>query len=215
MRTVGPVEMGVTATKREPEITRLRDRKREQNRVLTAETAWRLFIQRGYDEVTVADICAAADIAPRTFHRYFAGKEDVVAEPIRRMTKVVADHLTEAPAGESDVEVLRGAMLALGRFAIENRDLLTALRMVAQGSHQIRAAHVGRPEQEQEQEIVARLAARHPYADPAEWPRRLLVACTVAAYRVWYEDYFRLDPDDPIARLDTILAAAFAVAPAS
>lgn len=159
----------------------------------------------------MADICAAADIAPRTFHRYFAGKEDVVAEPIRRMAKVVADHVTNAPPGESDVEVLRGAMVALGRFAIENRDLLTALRMVARGSHHFRAAQVGRPEQEQEHEIVTLLAARHP--DPTDWPLRLLVACTVAAYRVWYEDFFHLTLDDPIAHLNKILTRAFATAP--
>ena len=188
------------------EISGLRDRKREQNRALTAETAWRLFIDRGYDEVTVADICAAADIAPRTFHRYFAGKEDVVAEPTRRMARVVADHVTSAPAGQSDVEVMRGAMVALGRFAIENRDWLIALRVVSQGSHHIRAIHVGRPEQDQE--IVALLAARHPDADPTEWPRRLLVACSVAAFRVWYDDYLRLNLRDPITRLDTVLTAA-------
>jgi hypothetical protein len=137
----------------------------------------------------------------------------VVAEPIRRMTRVVADHLTSAPAGQPDVEVLRGAMTALGRFAIENRDLLIALRLVSQRSHHIRAAHVGRLDQEQE--IVALLAARHPAAEASDWPRRLLVACTVAAYRVWYEDYFRLALDDPIARLETILTVTFAVAPAA
>lgn len=211
MCTAAPVESGVTATRGESEITGLRDRKREQNRALTAETAWRLFIERGYDNVTVADICAAAEIAPRTFHRYFTGKEDVVAEPLHRMTKVVADHITGAPRGESDVAVLRGAMVALGRFAIANRDLLIALRLVAQGSQHIRATHVGRPDQEQE--IVALLAARHPHADPAAWPRRLLVACTVAAYRIWHEDHLQLAFDDPITRLETILTVVFAAAP--
>jgi AcrR family transcriptional regulator len=154
--------------------------------------------------VTVADICAAADIAPRTFHRYFAGKEDVVAEPLRRMATVVADHITAAPADAPDVEVLRGALLALGRFAVDNRDWLVALRQVAQRSHHVRAVHVAPPEQEHE--LVVMLAARHG-TDPADWRLRLLVACAVAAYRVWHDDQLRLTLADPIAHLETILDA--------
>ncbi|MEV5845404.1 TetR family transcriptional regulator [Streptomyces sp. NPDC051985] len=190
-------------------ITGLRERKREQNRASTVKAAWRLFIEHGYDNVTVADICAAADIAPRTFHRYFPSKEDVVAEPMRRMSKIVADHIAAASPAASDVEVLRGAMTALGRFAVDNRDLLIAVRLVAEHSQHIRGAYLGRPEHERE--IVGQLTARHPDADPDAWPRRLLVACTVAAYRLWYEDNLRFDLPDPAAHLDTILTRAFTV----
>lgn len=154
--------------------------------------------------MTVADICAAADIAPRTFHRYFAGKEDVVVEPLRRMATVVADHITGAARERSDVEVLRGALVELGRFAIGHRDLLVALRQVALGSQHIRAFHVAPPEQEHE--LVVMLAARHG-ADPADWRLRLLVACAVAAYRVWHDDQLRLTLPDPLAHLETILDA--------
>lgn len=197
---------------KESTITGLRERKREQNRASTVEAAWRLFIERGYDNVTVADICAAADIAPRTFHRYFTGKEDVVAEPLHRLAKVVADHIVAAAPGESDAEVLRGALTALGRFAIDNRGLLVALRLVAERSPHVRGAYLGRPEHERE--MVRLLSARHPGADPDEWPRRLLVACGVAAYRVWYEDHLRFDLSDPAAHLGTILTRAFVVASA-
>jgi AcrR family transcriptional regulator len=150
----------------------------------------------------VADICAAADIAPRTFHRYFAGKEDVVAEPLRRMATVVAGHITGAPPGQPDVEVLRGALLALGRFAVDHRDRLVALRQVAQRSHHIRAIHVAPPEQEHE--IVVMLAARRG-ADPGDWRLRLLVACAIAAYRVWHDDQLGLTLADPLGHLETIL----------
>jgi AcrR family transcriptional regulator len=187
-------------------MTSLRDRKREQSRAATMQAAWRLFIERGYDHVTVNDICAAADIAPRTFHRYFASKEDVVAEPVRRMSRVVADAIAVAPPDAGDGDVLRDAMLALGRFVVDSRELLTALRIVAQRSHQLRPAHLGvRPDQEEE--IASRLAARRPGA-VVDWRVRLLVACTTAAFRVWYDDYFRHAPADPGGHLDTILSTA-------
>jgi AcrR family transcriptional regulator len=174
---------------------------------MTAEVAWRLFIDRGYDNVTVQDICTAADIAPRTFHRYFASKEDVVAEPVRRMTRVVSDHIAAAVPAAADDDVIRLAMLELGRFVIDHKDLLTALRIVVLQSHQVRAEHLGvRPDKEEE--IAGLLAARRPDTAGADWRLRLSVACSVAAFRIWYDDYLRHSPADPIGYLDEILSAA-------
>ncbi|MFI5909888.1 TetR/AcrR family transcriptional regulator [Dactylosporangium sp. NPDC051541] len=233
------------ATDRSHPIETLRDRKREQNRAATVEAAWRLFIAHGYDHVTVHDICAAADIAPRTFHRYFAAKEDVVAEPVRRMTAIAHDHITAAPPGTPDADVLRRAMLAVGRFVIDHRELLTGLRTVARESTHLRGTQPGvRPDEEaaiaellrartqipttqtpkatseepihkqQQQRIPEPLrsrpgqgAARPLHPRPPERHRRLLVACTIAAFRVWYDEYLRLELQDPLTQLDEILHA--------
>jgi len=184
----------------------LRDRKRERNRVLTAETAWRLFIERGYDNVTVADICAAAEIAPRTFHRYFASKDDVVAEPVRQMTALVAEQVAAADPGLSDAETLRRAFDELGVFVLGHRDWLSALRTVIEQSHHLRDTHAGVPP-EREQELSTMLAKRHPDDAEPDWRRRLLVACSVAAFRIWYDDYLRGTIADPLERLGEMLAA--------
>ncbi|BCJ40302.1 hypothetical protein GCM10010168_31610 [Actinoplanes ianthinogenes] len=188
-------------------ITNLRDRKREQNRIATVRAAWTLFIERGYDHVTVSDICLAADIAPRTFHRYFAGKEDVVAEPVRQMTTIVTEYVTGAAAGLSDREVLREAMVLVARYVVEHRDLLIALRTVAQQSTHLKASQTV-VRTETEPDIAALLDARHPDGEPGQWRRRLLVGCTTAAFRVWYEDFLRGDLPDPMAHLAEVLDAA-------
>jgi AcrR family transcriptional regulator len=56
----------------------LRDRKRARTRQALIDAAVELFERDGYDETTIADIAAAADISPRTFFGYFAGKEDLL-----------------------------------------------------------------------------------------------------------------------------------------
>ncbi|MBB2943961.1 AcrR family transcriptional regulator [Actinoplanes lutulentus] len=191
---------------KEQTITTLRERKREQSRLGAVEAAWRLFIERGYDHVTVADICAAADIAPRTFHRYFASKEDVVVEPVRRMTTLLTDHLLASSPEISDADALHQAQREVGRFALEHRELLTALRLVARRSNHLRVSQIAlRPEQEAE--IATLLAARRPDGDATDWRLRLLVGSSTAAFRVWYEDVFTSEQPDPMAHLDTILNA--------
>jgi AcrR family transcriptional regulator len=187
------------------QITGLRDLKRERNRVLTAETAWRLFIERGYDHVTVADICAAAEIAPRTFHRYFASKDDVVGEPVRYMTSLVAEHIAGAPAGMPDAAVLRSAMRKLGVFVVEHRDWLGALRTVIHNSAHLRESHQGVPP-EREEEIIAMLAARRGESGVPGWRQRLQVAYAVTAFRIWHDEFLRGRVSDPLAQLDEMVA---------
>jgi len=51
---------------------------RHQRRALIEQTALELFRTRGFDQVTVEDVCARAGVAPATFYRYFGAKEEVV-----------------------------------------------------------------------------------------------------------------------------------------
>ncbi|MGY1643214.1 TetR/AcrR family transcriptional regulator [Geodermatophilus sp. SYSU D00703] len=51
---------------------------REQRRARIEQTALELFRTRGFDNVTVEDLCAEVGVAPATFYRHFGTKEDVV-----------------------------------------------------------------------------------------------------------------------------------------
>ncbi|MCP9211867.1 TetR/AcrR family transcriptional regulator [Streptomyces sp. NEAU-Y11] len=87
--------------------TGLRERKKQRMYRTISETAISLFLQRGFDEVSVADVAAAAEVSKPTLFRYFASKEDLALHRF-------ADHEDEAArvvrgrtAGEAPLEALR------------------------------------------------------------------------------------------------------------
>lgn len=78
----------------------LRERKRRETRASLRLAAIRLCVQRGWENVSVDDIAAAANVSPRTFRNYFSTKaEAVAAGHLERMLRI-ADELRARPARE-------------------------------------------------------------------------------------------------------------------
>jgi AcrR family transcriptional regulator len=93
----------------------LRERKKLRTRRAIADAALRLFDQHGYEETTISDIAAAAEVSPRTFFSYFPSKDDVVfAEMDERLADVRAG-LSERPGGETPLATFRRVTEALLR----------------------------------------------------------------------------------------------------
>jgi AcrR family transcriptional regulator len=87
--------------------TGLRERKKQRTREAIIDAALRLFTERGFDRTTVADIAAAADIAPRTFFGYFAAKEDVVFHDFEETLAGLERRLSARAPGESAIDAMR------------------------------------------------------------------------------------------------------------
>jgi AcrR family transcriptional regulator len=105
------------------EPTGLRARKKARTRDAIADAAISLFLAHGFDEVSVADIAAAAEVSKPTLFRYFPAKEDLILHRF-------ADHQGEAARVVRDRRPGDSALTALHRHfraGLDNRDPVTGL----------------------------------------------------------------------------------------
>jgi len=97
----------------------LRERKKQQTREAIAETARRLFSERGFERVTVAEIARDAHVAEKTVFNYFPTKEDLVYWRMESFEEELLGTIRERPPGES-------VLAAFERFVGQPRGLLAA-----------------------------------------------------------------------------------------
>ena len=96
----------------------LREQKKERTRLRLIDEAFALFEKQGYDETTVEQIAAAADVTSRTFFRYFTNKEDLVMLGQDEENRAVAQMLKDRPPRETELAfLLRAARQLLSRSA--------------------------------------------------------------------------------------------------
>jgi AcrR family transcriptional regulator len=116
--------------------TGLRERKKEQTRQLIAETARRLFSERGFERVTVAEIARAADVSEQTVFNHFPTKEDLVYWRLGTFEEELLATIRTRPPGEPVLAAFRRFLLAqrglLGQFdAAAEAQLASLTRMLA------------------------------------------------------------------------------------
>jgi AcrR family transcriptional regulator len=124
----------------------LRELKKEQTRRLIADTAWRLFTERGFDQVTVAEVAREAQVAEATVFNYFPGKEDLFYGRLEAFGARLIESVRARPPGEPVLAAWRRALLAEGGLLAQaeagNAEALDRLRTtnrVIAGSPALRA----------------------------------------------------------------------------
>jgi AcrR family transcriptional regulator len=106
----------------------LRERKKQQTRQLIAETARRLFSERGFERVPVAEIARAAEVSEQTVFNYFPTKEDLVYWRMESFEEELLTTIREREPGEPVLAAFRRFVLTprglLGRYDAEARERL-------------------------------------------------------------------------------------------
>jgi AcrR family transcriptional regulator len=87
--------------------TGLRERRKQATRQAISDVATMMFLARGFDQVTIADVAAAAGVAKMTVTNYFPRKEDLVFDRAGAMIRSLADVITSRAPGESLLAAVR------------------------------------------------------------------------------------------------------------
>lgn len=90
----------------------LRDRKKENTRQTISNVATRLFVERGFDKVSIDDIAREADVARKTVFNYFPRKEDLVFDREEEGRALVRDALA-ARGRQSPVRAVQALIRSL------------------------------------------------------------------------------------------------------
>ena len=98
----------------------LRARKKQKTRDLLIDIALRLFLEKGYEETTIEEIAAAAEVSPRTFFRYFPTKEDVVFLDQNQENALLVEMIAARDPNEEEIDSLLRATAKLFDLSLPN-----------------------------------------------------------------------------------------------
>ena len=85
----------------------LRESKKLRTREEIAGQAMRLFVERGFDHVTVAEVAAAAGVSEKTVFNYFPTKEDLFFDEVPEREAAMVAAIRDRPPGVSVLGALR------------------------------------------------------------------------------------------------------------
>lgn len=111
-----------------------RERKKLETRQALEQAALRLFAERGFEQTTVEDIAEAADVAVRTFFRYFSSKLDVLfGDVVKDRVSRLRAELAARPRTEPVIESVTQVMSALDIEGPEDqRQILARFELMRQ-----------------------------------------------------------------------------------
>jgi AcrR family transcriptional regulator len=176
--------------------TGLRERKKAATRAALSQVAMQLALEHGVEHVTAEAIAAAADVAPRTFHNYFASKEEAIVAVMVDRAKGFADALRARPAGEPVWDSLQHAMVAeLSGPPEAMAELLAQMRML-ESSRSLRAFTLTIFEEVDHLLLAAITERTGPDVERGLYPR-LLAAVAAAALKTAVEAWARDEDRDP------------------
>jgi AcrR family transcriptional regulator len=157
----------------------LRSRKQELVRNAILDAAIALFEKKGFDQTDVAEIAEAAGISKRSFFRYFATKDDLLARSVMEYGAALVGSIRSAPRGSTDLEVIHQTLLAGVRYNEQPEARARQLIAISTSHPTARQAYLSRKHLV-EDAIAEAFASRERSAKRNDLRVRLLAGITLA-----------------------------------
>jgi AcrR family transcriptional regulator len=199
------------------ELGTRRARRRQQTRDRIEQVALELFRRDGFGAVTVEDVCRVARVAPATFYRHFACKEDVVFAYRADFSAALADAVSTAAGGPEHDRLDR--ILATFTRHLESQSEFLALRdeIVLRDPDLVRGTLA--LQRDMENQLAAGLADLRGLAQPdnrARWEAAIGILVLRMAVRSWRggeSDSLGAAAEQGMARLRELLSVPQPCAP--
>ena len=91
-------------------VAGLRERKKERTRREISDVATKLFIEHGFEEVTLAQIADAAEVSVKTIFNHFGSKEDLYFDRAGEVRAALTSTIVDRPPGTTAVQAVHGLM---------------------------------------------------------------------------------------------------------
>ncbi|MEJ8646617.1 TetR/AcrR family transcriptional regulator [Streptomyces sp. MS1.AVA.3] len=174
-----------------------RERKKAQTRKALADAALRLFLEHGYDQVSVKDVAEAADVSVTTLFKHFSGKEALVFDQDTEQSAALVAAVRDREPGSTVLDALHAylhGLLVTVREAPEFRafrELVDGTPVLSDYAHRMWLRH---------ETALAGAIAEATGADEGGASARALAHYVLAAPRL------AAGCDDPGSALDEIFA---------
>jgi AcrR family transcriptional regulator len=172
----------------------LRERKKRITRQLISDTATTMFLERGFEEVRVAEVAAACNVSEKTVYNYFPTKESLVLDREEAMTAAVERALGPGgPAGspvDAVVALISEEMSGLYDYRDPVRGEPLDLRLIRrfvdlfERTPSLRAAQ--RDMMERLAETAARAMATRAGVDPLDPEPQIAASAILGLYQVQF-----------------------------
>jgi AcrR family transcriptional regulator len=150
------------------------------------EAAMELYLERGYDQTTVADIAERAGVTSRTFFRHFADKREVLFAGSEQLEQAMIEAI---PADAAPMTAVAAALDAAAEMLDGRRDYSRMRQAVIDSSAELR---------ERELIKMSTLAAALTKALGSDPQARLAAEAGIAVFRVAFATWLAAEPERPL-----------------
>ena len=102
------------------------------------QAALQLFLERGYDQTTVAEIAERAGLTERTFFRHFADKREVLFGGAGALRELLVRTLASTPDSAAPIDAIAAVLAAYGALLQERRDYARQRQTVIAANAELR-----------------------------------------------------------------------------